>query len=167
MICPSIHTIFLIIVYICSCLSHALTNITAKDVFRRLSHAFSFLTIGFAYTSYSITKIQGVRGWILFGIVWALVLVGILFYSISGRKHDKLNIILSCIAGFSGLIFAKNLFEVLSIKSFGMLISAAICFVLGILFYSLKKIKFMHFVANLLLLAGSIYLFFSLFFINA
>lgn len=157
----------MIFMYLFSTLKHAITNFTAKTVFNRLAHVFSFLIIGFAYSAYTITKIQGVRGWILFGIVWALVLVGILFYSISGRKHDKLNIILSCIAGFSGLIFAKNLFEVLSMKSFGMLISAAVCFVLGILFYSLKKIKFMHFVANILLLAGSIYLFFSLFFINA
>ena len=37
----------------------------------------------------------------------------------------------------------------------------------GFVFYNLKKVKFMHFVGNLLMLIASIYLFFSLFFIGA
>ena len=38
--------------------------------------------------------------WILFGIVWALVFVGILFYAIAGQKYEKLNIALCIVAGF-------------------------------------------------------------------
>ncbi len=74
--------ISMILMYLSSLLQHALTNLTAKQVFDRLSHVLSFLIIGFGYSAYTITKIQGMTGWILFGIVWAIVLVGILFYAI-------------------------------------------------------------------------------------
>lgn len=157
----------MILMYLSSVLQHALTNITAKLVFNRLSHIFSFLIIGFGYSAYTITKIQGNIGWILFGIVWALVFVGILFYAIAGEKYDKLNIVLYILAGFSGLFVAKNLFEVLSPKSFSMLILGAVFYLIGIIFYNLKKVKFMHLLSNIIMLFGSVYIFFSLFFLGA
>ena len=157
----------MILMYLSSVLRHALTNIPAKIVFNRLSHVFSFLIIGFGHSAYTITKIQGNAGWILFGIVWAIVLVGILFYAIAGEKYDKLNIVLYILAGFSGLFLAKNLFEVLSAKSFSMLICGAAFYLAGIVFYNLKKIKFMHLLGNIIMLFGSVYIFFSLFFLGA
>ena len=157
----------MILMYLSSVLQHALTNITAKLVFNRLSHVFSFLIIGFGYSAYTITKIQGNAGWILFGIVWALVLIGILFYAIAGEKYEKLNIILYILAGFSGLFVAKNLFEVLSPKSFSMLALGAAFYLIGIIFYNLKKIKLMHLFSNIIMLFGSVYIFFSLFFLGA
>ena len=163
-----IHALFgssMILMYLFSCLQHALVNINAKTVFDRLSHVCTFLIIGFAYTVYSITKIQGIAGWILFGIVWGIVLVGILFYSIAGIKHDKLNNILYVLAGFSGFVLIKYLYTALSGKSFSMLMSATVFYVCGIILYQFKKIKYIHFVSNVLFLAGSIFTFFSLFFI--
>ncbi len=157
----------MILMYLCSVLQHALTNITAKQVFNRLSHVFSFLIIGFGYSAYTITKIQGEIGWILFGIVWAIVLIGILFYAIAGQKYEKLNVVLYVIAGFCGLAVAKILFEVLSAKSFSMLICGAAFYLVGIIFYNLKKIKFMHLFGNIIMLFGSVYIFFSLFFLGA
>lgn len=165
-VCYSLFGASMILMYLFSLLQHALTNINAKQVFNRLSHAWTFLIIGFGYTAYTITKIQGVAGWILFGIVWALVLIGILFYAIAGQKYEKLNTVLYIIAGFSGLVLAKNLFEVLSAKSFAMLVLGGVFYLIGIIFYNLKKIKLMHLFGNIIMLFGSVYIFFSLFFIN-
>ena len=157
----------MILMYLSSVLQHALTNITAKQVFNRLSHIFSFLIIGFGYSAYTITKIQGDAGWVLFGIVWALIFIGVLFYAIAGQKYAKLNIALYAIAGFSGLGVAKILFEVLSPKSFSMLVSGAAFYLVGMIFYNLQKIKYMHLLSNIIMLFGSVLIFFSLFYINA
>ena len=156
----------MILMYIFSLLQHALTNVTAKLVFNRLSHVWTFLVIGFCYSAYTITKLQNTAGWILFGIVWGLVLIGILFYSIAGRRYEKLNTVLYVIAGFSCLVLVKNLYEVLSVKSFAMLMCGAGFFVPAIIFYNLRKVKYMHLIGNILLLIGSTYIFFSLFYIN-
>ena len=156
----------MIMMYIFSLLQHALTNMTAKLVFNRLSHIWTFLVIGFCYSAYTITKLQNTAGWILFGIVWGLVLVGILFYAIAGRRFEKLNTVLYVIAGFSCLVVGKNLYEVLTPKSFAMLMCGAGFFVPAIIFYNLRKVKYMHLIGNILLLIGSTYVFFSLFYIN-
>lgn len=165
-VCYSLFGASMMLMYLFSLLHHALHNRTAKDVFNRLSHIGAFLSIGFGYTAYLITKVQGVKGWVLFGIVWGLVTIGIFFYAIAGNKYKKVNFALYILAGFSGFVVAKPLFEVLSTVSFSMLILAAVFYLAGIIFYNLRKIKYMHFVGNILMLAGSIYMFFSLFFIN-
>ena len=157
----------MMLMYLTSVLNHALTNITAKVVFNRLSRIFTFLNIGFGYSAYTITKIQGTAGWILFGLVWALIFIGVLFYAIAGQKYEKLNTALYIIAGFSGLGVAKILFEVLSAKSFSMLVSGAVFYLVGVIFYNLKKIKYMHLMSNIMMLFGSVLIFFSLFYINA
>ncbi|MCR4579218.1 MAG: hemolysin III family protein [Treponema sp.] len=157
----------MIIMYLCSLLQHALTNFTAKTVFNRLAHVWTFLIIGFGYSVYTITKIQGIKGWVLFGFVWVMVLTGALFYAIAGRKHEKLNIIFCAIAGFSGVIFASQLYTNLPTKSFAMLVLGGAFYLLGLIFYSLRKVSYMHLIANIIMLLGSVYIFFSLFFIGA
>ena len=67
----------------------------------------------------------------------------------------------------SGLAVANILFEVLSPTSFSMLVSGAAFYLVGIIFYNLKKIKFMHLLSNIIMLFGSVLIFFSLFYINA
>ena len=114
-----------------------------------------------------ITGGMGITGWTLFGIVWGLVFIGIMFYAIAGQKYAKLNIVLYALAGFSGLVVAKILFEVLSAKSFSMLVLGALFYLIGLIFYNLKKIKFMHLLSNIIMLFGSVYIFFSLFFLGA
>ena len=157
----------MILMYLTSCLQHAFTAIVPKIVFNRLSHIFVFLNIGFAYTNYTITKIQGELGWIMFGIVWGLDLIGILFYAIAGKRHQKLNTVLYSLAAVSLFAMIKVLYDVLSTECFAMLMCAAGFYIAGFIFYNLKKVKFMHFVGNLLMLIASVYLFFSLFFIGA
>jgi len=164
-VCNALFGSSMILMYLFSCLQHSLANVIAKQVFDRLSHIFSFLVIGFAYTVYSITKIQKIPGWILFGIVWGLIVTGILFYAIAGQKHKKITSALYFIAGFSGLALIKYLLEALSVKSFGMLMAAAAFYLIGLILYHVKNIRYMHFVSNLLLLAGNVYMFFSIFYI--
>lgn len=157
----------MILMYLFSTLQHALTNLSAKQVFNRLSHVWTFLIIGFGYSAFTITKIQGTAGWILFGIVWLLALIGMLFYAIGGQRFEVLNVILYVIEGFSGLVVAKPLYDVLSTKCFSMLMLGAAFYVVGIIFYNLRKVKFMHLIGNIIMLVGSIYIFFSLFYIHA
>ena len=102
----------------------------------------------------------------MFGIVWLIVLIGILFYAIAGRKFEKLNTVLYILAGFFFFFVAKNLFEVLSTKSFSRLVGGGVFYIVGIIFYNLRKVKYMHMVGNIVMLLGSIYIFFSLFYIN-
>lgn len=165
-----IYTLFgtsLILMYLCSVFNHALRNYTAKEVFKRLSHVFSFLIIGFGYTAYTLTKIQGIFGWVLFGIVWGVAVVGSILYAVFGSRLEKGIVAFYVVTGWAGLAAVKVLYDVLSAKSLKMLAAAGIIYILGIVFYNLRKVKWMHFVGNCIMLCGSVFMFLSLFFINA
>lgn len=165
-----VYTLFgasLILMYLCSVFNHALRNYTAKEVFKRLSHVFSFLIIGFGYTAYTLTKIQGVFGWVLFGIVWGVAVVGSILYAVFGSRLEKGIVAFYVVTGWAGLAAVKVLYDVLSAKSLKMLAAAGIIYILGIVFYNLRKVKWMHFVGNCIMLCGSVFMFLSLFFINA
>lgn len=157
----------MILMYLFSTLQHALTNLSAKQVFNRLSHVWTFLIIAFGYSAFSITKLHGTLGWVLLGIVWGLSFIGVLFYAIGGQRFEKVNLVLYVIAGFSGLVLLKPLHDAVSTKCLSMLICGAIFYLVGIIFYNLKKIKFMHLIGNIVMLLGSVYIFFSLFYIHA
>ena len=145
----------------------ALTAMVPKLVFDRLSHIFVFLSMGFSYTTYTLTKIQGLAGWIVFGFVWAVSAIGVIFYAISGQKYAKLNRFLYACAGISLFVMIKSLYQNLSTQSFTMLICSAVFYVIGFVFYHFKNARFMHLVANCSLLVANVYMFFSLFFIGA
>ncbi len=150
--------------YIFSVLSHSLRNYIAKEVFKRLSHCFSFVMIGMAYTAYTLTKIQGVFGWILFGFVVGVALVGCVLYAVFGTRFEKGIIPFYVISGWAGLVAAKVLYSVLSADSFRTLVIAGVLYVIALIFYSLRKIKWMHFIGNCVMLIGSICLFMSIIF---
>jgi len=151
-----------ILMYILSVLHHALKNVVAKEVFKRLSHAFTFVMIGVAYAAYSITQIQGTIGWVLFGIVVGVCLIGAILYSIFGSKFEKGIIAFYCVAGWSGLLAAKILYSTLSVESFAALCGAGVMYLIATVFYSLRKIRWMHFIGNCIMLLGSLSLFFSI-----
>lgn len=157
---------FIILMYLFSIFRHALTNGVAKEVFQRLSHVCSFLAIGFAYTAFTLTKIEGVVGWVLFGIVWALTITGSFIYAIGGSKYEKATIILFIISGWSGISVANILYKVLSMQCLRNMILACVIYIVGVIFYSLRKVKYMHFVGNCAMLCGNIFMFFSLLYLN-
>lgn len=159
----------MILMYIMSTLHHALRNEGAKEIFNRLAHIFTYLVIGFAYSSYTLRTLSSnwnILGLVIFGIVWILCLTGIIMYAIIGSKNELVNVIFCLITGWLSLIIIKNLYSVLSTRSFAMLIISGIVYSLGLIFYRLKNIKFMRAISDIIFLTGGIFLFFSMFFIN-
>ena len=155
----------MIIMYIMSLLHHALTNATAKEVFKRLAHIFIFLVIGTTYTAYTFTAVTDLFGFVVFCSMWGLCFIGIIMYAIAGSRLELVNIIFYAVLGLSSLLLCNQLYKVLSGRSFAMLISAGVLYIVGLVFYQLREIKYMRSISNIILLCASVYLFFSMFFI--
>ena len=166
--------IALILMYLSSTLNHALTNYTAKEVFRRLSHVFTFMVIGCGYTAFNLTKFQDpsqppriqLFGWILFGSVWLIAIVGSVLYAVFGSRFEKGIVAFFVATGWSGLFVTTVLYKSLNQACFTLLAVAGLIYLVGLIFYSLRKVKFMHLVGNCVMLAGSVCMFLSLFYIN-
>ena len=75
----SIYGATLVILYCMSTLYHAITNQTARRVFRVFDHASIYLLIAGTYTPITLVTLKGALGWVLFGIVWGIAVLGIVF----------------------------------------------------------------------------------------
>lgn len=155
----------LVLLYTFSSLYHSLTNVKAKSVFRVFDHCSIFFLILGTYTPICLTMIKGGMGWTLFGINTLCTVLGIVFNSINLKKFAGPSLVLYILMGWSVLISIKRVIELVPFYGMVFLVSGGLAYMIGIIFYKLKNIKYMHFVWHLFVLGGSIaHYFFVLFY---
>lgn len=155
----------LILLYLMSTLYHALTPYGAKKVFSVFDHSSIYVLIAGTYTPYCLTVLQGPIGWTLFGVIWALAVLGIVFYAVFGNRIRYLSVITYVLMGWLIIFAIKPIKDVLSRESLIFLISGGATYTIGVIFYSLKKLRYAHFIWHFFVLGGSILHFFSLYFL--
>ena len=160
----SIYGSTLIILYCMSTLDHAITNEKARCVFRVLDHTSIYLLIAGTYTPVTLVTLKGALGWVLFGIVWGVAALGITLNSISIEKFKKFSMISYIIMGWCIVIGAKDIIEKMPKGGLVFMLLGGIMYTVGIIFFALKKYKFMHSVWHFFVLAGSILQFFAIYF---
>ena len=87
------------LLYLMSCLYHALKVNRAKKVFRVFDHCTIFLLIAGTYTPYTLVTLRGPAGWVMFGIVWAVAITGVVLNAVNLKKFAKNQRRLLCGAG--------------------------------------------------------------------
>lgn len=165
----AIYGFTLILLYSMSSIYHALKpHRTAKKVFQIFDHCSIFLLIAGTYTPIALCTIRSsslATGWWIFGIVWAMAILGIILNSIDLKSTKKISLIAYLVMGWC-IIFKFNL--ILETMPFGglvFLILGGISYSLGVPFYIAgKEKKYLHSVFHLFILTGSILHFFCILF---
>ncbi len=158
----SVYGASLIILYTMSTLYHAITNPTAKKVFQILDHNTIFLLIAGTYTPYALCCIPSpALGWTIFGCIWGAAIFGIVMSSINLEKFRKISTICYIIMGWGIILAVKPLYEGIPTFSLVTLITGGVLYSLGVIFYTKKKIHYMHSIWHLFVVGGSILHFFS------
>lgn len=156
----------LIILYTMSTLYHAITNEKAKAFFRIMDHTSIFFLIAGTYTPITLCAIARTNpglGWTLFGIVWATAIIGIVFNSISIEKYKKISVVAYIVMGWIVIIALKPLIDNYDADAMWYLFGGGAFYTIGVVFYSLKNIKWMHCIWHLFTIAGSVLHFFYVF----
>ena len=153
------------LLYFMRCLYHALKPNAAKKVFRIFDHCSIFLLIAGSYTPFLLLTVGGTKGLVMLIIIWFLALLGIIVNSINLEKFDKLSFILYIIMGWMVIFSFNKVMTNLSTLSFTLLLVGGIVYTVGaVLYLAGNKIKYMHSIWHLFVLAGSIFQFFPIFF---
>ncbi len=153
----------MIVLYTMSTLYHALTNQTAKKVFRIFDHCSIFLLIAGTYTPYCLCTLWGRGGLGILIAIWSCAILGIVFNAIALEKVKTVSLVFYVVMGLAILFRLPTLIQLLSIGGVVWMSIAGGVYILGIIFY-LWKIKYMHSIWHLFVLAGSICFFFSILF---
>lgn len=153
----------LVVLYVFSTLYHALP-LSTKKVFGIFDHISIYILIAGTYTGFCLSVLHGTLGWVIFGIIWGIAVIGIVFYSIFGNKAKIASVITYIIMGWLIMFAVKPLKQALPPRSLLFLVSGGAVYTLGCVFYAMKKYKWTHSIWHLFVLGGSILHFFALFF---
>lgn len=150
----------LIILYTMSSIYHGLPRNTGKKVMQILDHCTIYFLIGGTYTPIvlcAIREVSSAWAWTIFGIVWGCAVFGSVFTAIDLRKYRVLSMICYLGMGWCVIIAAKPTIAAVHQMGLFWLLMGGIAYTVGAILYGLgKKIKYMHSVFHLFVLAGSV-----------
>ena len=165
----SIYGASLIMLYTMSSIYHGLRPNMGKKVLQVLDHCTIYFLIAGTYTPVCLAglrRVSLVACWVMFGIIWGLAALAITLTAIDIKKYQVFSMI--CYVGMGwGIIFAfRPLIEAISLKGFFWLMGGGLCYTIGAILYGIgKKLKWVHSIFHLFVLAGSILHFFSVYFL--
>ncbi|MBN1688401.1 MAG: hemolysin III family protein [Candidatus Omnitrophica bacterium] len=160
----SIYGMALIVLYLSSTFYHSLVNIRIKRFFKILDHCSIYFLIAGTYTPVVLVTLRGPWGWTLFGLIWTMAIVGIIFKFISLKKYKFISVVSYIVMGWLVVIALKPLIENSPEGFFKWLLIGGLSYTIGIIFYAWKKLPYHHAVWHLFVLGGSFSHFFGFLF---
>ena len=155
----SVFGLTLVLLYTMSTLYHSFEPPRLKRFFRIFDHVSIYLLIAGTYTPYTLVLMRDGNGWLIFGIVWALALAGILSeLFLSGRavKIGQMAIYLGM--GWACSFDLGSLRAAIAEAGFWWLAVGGIAYTAGVVFYVLDKMDRLdhaHGIWHFFVLAGS------------
>lgn len=152
----AIYGVTLLLLYSISTLYHSMRG-PAKRVMQKLDHLSIYLLIAGSYTPFCLVTLRGPWGWILFGIVWSLALIGML-QEIKPRSEARvLSLIIYAVMGWIVLVAVKPLIAALGMTGFKWLAAGGVLYTVGIIFFAYdSRFRHWHGIWHLFVMAGSL-----------
>jgi hemolysin III len=156
----------LINLYVASTLFHSAKNVLTKYYLNRFDHSSIYVLIAATYTPFSLTALRGPLGWVIFGLIWAMAIGGIIFKTwFYSNKHRTLSMWLYIAMGWLIILFFYQVIKSMPAITVWFLVTGCLSYFFGAFFYLNKKIPFGHGIFHLFIIGGSTCHFFALYFL--
>jgi len=154
----------LVLLYLASTLYHSFTGRKVKQVFQIIDHAAIYVLIAGTYTPFLLILIRGTLGWIMFGVIWGLAVVGILFKTMFAQRFEIMSTVGYLLMGWLVVFLGKPLVMALPTPGLIWLVAGGLLYSLGSVFYLARRIPFHHAIWHLFVIAGSVAHFITVYF---
>jgi hemolysin III len=158
----SVYGAAMILMFTASTIYHAIPSWRAKRVLRVLDHAGIFLAIAGTYTPFTLGNLRGPWGWTLFGVVWGLAVLGIVYKALALTRLRVLGVALYVAMGWLVVIAARPLMQAVAPGGVALLFAGGFAYTAGIGFYAARRLPYAHFVWHLFVLTGATLHFFAI-----
>ncbi|NJW51538.1 PAQR family membrane homeostasis protein TrhA [Salinimicrobium oceani] len=145
----------LVLLYLASTLYHSTRDLRKRYALEIFDHIAIFILIAGSYTPFAVVTLNGPTGWIIFGVVWGIAILGTIIKLFFTGRFKIVSTLLYVGMGWVIIFAIEPLQENLSSPGLWWLFSGGLAYTLGALVYSISKIKFNHAIFHLFVLAGS------------
>ena len=151
-----VYGISLVLEYTASTLYHSFPQPSVKHVFKILDHCGIYALIAGSYTPFCLITLREHGGLWLFAVVWTLAIVGIATETAWAYRPRWVSAAVYLGMGWIAMFAIKPLVAGLAPAGLWLLVAGGLCYTVGTAFYVLKRIRYMHAVWHVWVLAGSI-----------
>lgn len=155
MISVAIFSASLVLLYSASTLYHAATEPRARARLKVLDHCAIFILIAGTYTPFTIAAIRGGWGWSLFGVIWGMAVIGIVFKLFFTGRFKALSTAVYIGMGWLVVVALVPLVQALSSAGLAWLVAGGLLYTAGTLFYHRESVPYSHAIWHGFVLAGS------------
>jgi len=139
--------ISLFLMFLMSTLYHSMASDTKhKNVFKILDHIFIYVAIAGSYTPVALSIIGGALGWIIFAIQWSMVIIGVLYKSLSRKSLPALSLLIYMVMGWLVVLIFPYLYRQSNIVFLLLMALGGILYTIGAFFYVQKTKPYTHIV---------------------
>ncbi len=152
----SVYGATLVILYLASTLYHGFQHPRVKRVFKILDHASIYLLIAGTYTPFLLISLRGKIGLTLLAVVWGLAILGVGFKALFIDRFQKLSVLGYILMGWLCVVVIRELWVNIPLGGLIWLAAGGVFYMVGVIFYALQKIPYMHVVWHFFVLGGSL-----------
>jgi len=119
------------------------------------------------YTPFCLVTLRQshpVLSWTVFGVVWGMTVIGVVFKLLSKRQFKYVTTITYLAMGWLGLAIIKPLSHSLEFGGIIWLVLGGVLYSLGVIFFLWRSLSFNHAIWHIFVLAGTIAHFFCILF---
>lgn len=145
----------MVTLYSASTLYHNSSSVNWRHRLRIFDHASIYILIAGTYTPFALVTLRGTTGWIIFGVIWTLAIIGIALKIFFTGRYDRLSTAMYLFMGWVVVIYLKPLLHNLPPSGLLWLLAGGLSYTIGAVFYSIKRIKFNHAIFHFFVLGGT------------
>ena len=150
----------LLIMFTVSSVYHGLPVGNAKRVMRIIDHCDIYFLIAGTYTPILLVGIRPLNpalAWSIFGVEWALTAIAVTLNAIDLKRFEKVSMVCYIGMGWCVIAVLKLTIDAMTMPGFLLLLAGGIAYTIGAVLYGIgKKVRYMHSVFHVLVLAGSV-----------
>ncbi len=151
----TIYGLSMIILYGSSTMYHWSINPKWRYRLQILDHSSIYLLIAGTYTPFALLTIGGTLGWVIFGLTWALALIGIILKLFYTGRFNIVSTIMYVVMGWNIAFAIVPLIDGLTWNGFYFLLAGGIAYTFGALLFVFEKLSFNHAIFHLFVLLGT------------
>lgn len=154
-------TVGMLLMYLASSMYHWWKPGKGKNRLRILDHIGIYVLIACSYTPICMELVENeqvVGGWVFFGVIWLLAIIGFFYKIFFMNKFPKLSLFIYIMMGWSVLFIAEPVWNACTPLSVSFILAEGVCYTSGVYFFANdSKKKYYHGIWHIFVILGTMF----------